>query len=352
MHTEVDIEAANATSPYPNYSVVWMAVAVFSKFLLTCAAYLLVSLALFEFRVGLKNRKEGKRRNLTSLLIDKTANRLRWLCLAAAFLVLALSVSELLEIHEGQFSDMLCNRIRHTKAILQCGAVSCLYLVLWLRQHQFYTMPAFKYLCGRTIRFFSGAVIVLMALANIVTITLYLATRVYGSSERGCYVKSSTIWPKLPGVLLVIFTTSFQVTLVGLLIYPLYKHEAHSSLPSCGKQMRQIKRVSIAAVVAVATMMLVNILSLTVLERTHGALGQIIHQADVLVTFLSILFSFNDWRARLFAFFVHDDSIIGTFKGKQREQASDGSRIDLAENVSTEVETHLKSVTTSENLFL
>jgi len=325
IQTPVDMEALNVSSQIPDYSDSWKAVAVISKILIVCGAYLLASLVMFEFRVNLKNRKEGKRRNLTSLLVDKTANITRWWCLAAAVLILLHFISELLEIHEGQTSDALCNQIRHVKAVLQCGALSFLYLVLWFRQRQFYRMPAFKYLCGRTTRFFSASVIIVMAIANIVTITLYLATRVYASSARGCYVKMSTVWPKLPGVLLFIFTTTFQVTLVGLLIYPLYKHHSHSSLPGCGKQMKQIKRVSIAAIVAVSTTMLINILSLTVLGSAYGALGQIIHGIDILVTFLSILFSFNDWRARIFAFMVKNNSIIGTLKGKQAGQTSDNS---------------------------
>ena len=326
IHPQVGINIGNVTSQIPyEYSDAWKAVAVISKVLIACGAYLLASLSMFEFRVDLKNRKEGKRRNLTSLLVDKTANTTRWLCLSAAVLILLHFVSELLEIHEGQVSDSLCDRIRHIKAVLQCGALSCLYLVLWHRQRQFYRTPAFKHLCGRAIRFFSGAVVVIMAIANLVTITLYLATRVYASSLRGCYVVTSTIWPKLPGIFLFIFTTSFQVTLVGLLIYPLHKHRMFSSLPSCGKQMKQIKRVSVAAVVAVATTMIVSVLSLTVLESAYGALGQIIHGTDILVTFLSILLSFNDWRARIFAFMVKDNSIIGTLKGKQAGQLSDNS---------------------------
>ena len=316
------------TASLDGYSDAYKAVAVISKILIVCGAYLLATLSLYEFRVDLKNRQEGKRRSLTSLWIDKTANSTRWLCLAAAVLILMHFVSELLEIHGGQTSDVLCDRIRHVKAIFQCGAIACLYLVLWLRQRQFYRMPAFKHLCGKTMRIFSFAVVVIMAMAFIITITLYLATRVYASSFRGCIIKYSTIWVKLPGVFLFVFTTTFQVMLVGLLIYPLYKHGLHSSLPGCGKQMQQIKRVSVAAIVAVGTTMLINILSLTVLEQTYGALGQIAHGFDILVTFLSILFSFNDWRARLFAFFVTDKSIIGTLKAKQSEPMSDPSHVD------------------------
>lgn len=295
----------------------WVSAAVLSKVIIAITIYLVLTLALFEFRVRLKNKSNGGASFYAAVKTDFIADTMRHLCLAAAIFILLRSVTELLEIHEGQHSDAYCNTTRHAKAILHCAAISCLYLILWLRQRQFYRLPAFKFLYGRAIQFFSGSVIVIMAAANIITIVLYLSTRQYGSSGRGCVIVWSTVWIRLPDILLFIFTTTFQLILISLLLHPLIKHGSKSTV-NRSKQREQVKRVSVAALVAIITTLVASLLSLTLLHRMHGAVHQLVNNIDILVTFLSILFSFNDWKSRLFSIFVRNKQIVATVKFHDR----------------------------------
>ena len=313
--------------------------AVLGIILLFCGSYLLFSLSFYEYRVAQKNNKvTNRRKKLKSLVVDVFGDRTRLLCLVAAVFTLFRYIFDLIEIFQAQIPSDPCRWLRQVKAILQCGAITCIYLVLWLRQRQFYSLPALEYLSSRTIRFFSGAVIFIMVAANLVTIVLYLSTRGYESTDRGCTVAWSTVWTKLPGLLLFLFTASFQIILVGLLIYPLYKHGTSSSLPGNKKQMQLIKRVGIAAVVAVASTAIVSLLSITVLSGNYGALRQVVYSIDIFISLLCIIVSFQDWRARLFACLANEETVVGTIKRKSSEQATDltNSNVDVAPQCTTD----------------
>ena len=291
---------------------------------LTCGTYLLFSLLYYEYRVAQKNKQvTNRRKKLESLIIDVFADQTRILCLIAAILAVLRYIFDIIEVFQARIPSDPCRWLRQVKAVLQSGAITCIYLVLWLRQRHFYRMPALAYLSGRITRFFNGAVIVIMVVANLLTIVMYLATRAYVSTARGCTVQWSTVWTKLPGLFLFIFTTSFQLILVGLLVYPLYKHGTASLLPENKRQIDLIKRVSVAAVVAVVSTGVASLLSITVLSGNYGALRQIVFSIDILVSLLCIIVSFNDWRARVLACFVSKDAVIGTVKRRRSDPAAD-----------------------------
>ena len=285
--------------------------------LLFFGTYLLFSLSFYEHQLALKNNKVTSK--------QKTIEpRTRLLCLVAAVFAFLRFILDIIEIFQAQITSDPCRWLRQVKAILYCGAITCIYLVLWLRQRHFYSQPALEHQSSRTIRFFSGSVIFIMVAANLVTIVLYVATRGYESTDRGCTVAWSTVWTKLPGLLLFLFTASFQTILVGLLIYLLYKDCKSSKLPENKKlkQIHLIKRVSIAAVVAVATTAIVSLLSITALSGNYGALRQTVYSIDIFISLLCIIFSFQDWRARLFACLATENTVVGTEKRNIKKQVT------------------------------
>ena len=240
-----------------DFSIEYTLSAVVGITLLFCGTYLLFSLSFYEYQqLAFKNNKQKK--------IEPRTWRL--LCLIATEFALLRFILDITEIFQTQISSDPCRWLRQVKAILYCGAITCIYLVLWLRQRHFYSLPALEHQSSRTIRFFSGSVIFIMVAANLVTIVLYVATRGYESTNRGCTVAWSTVWTKSPGLLLFLFTASFQTILVGLFIYPLYNRRKSSNLPKNEKETQQIKRVSVAAVVAVVTTAIVSLLSVTALS--------------------------------------------------------------------------------------
>ena len=290
--------------------------AVFGITLLFCGTYLLFSLSFYEHQqLALKNNKVTNKQK-------KIEPPTRLLCLIAAVFALLRFILDIIEIFHSQISRDSCRWLRQVKAILYCGAITCIYLVLWLRQRHFYSLPALEYLSSRTIRFFSGSVVFIMVAANLVTIVLYVATRGYESTNRGCTVAWSTVWTKLLGLLLFLFTASFQIILVGLFIYPLYNRRKSSNLPKNEKETQQIKRVSIAAVVAVVITAIVSLLSVTALSGNYGALRQTIYSIDTFISLLCIIFSFKDWRARLFVCLATETTVVGTAKRKSKKQVT------------------------------
>ena len=312
------IPSLNATSR--DFSAEHTTSAVLGFMVLTCGTYLLFSLMYYEYRVAQKNKQAtNRRKKLKSIIMDVFADQTRILCLIAAILAVLHYIFDMIEVFQARIPSDPCRWLRHVKAVLQSGAIMCIHLVLWHRQRHFYRMPALAYLSGRITRFFSGAVIVIMVVANLLTIVLYLATRTYESTARGCTIQRSTVWNRLPGLLRFIFTTSFQLILVGLLVYPLYKHGTSSSLPENKRQIDLIKRVSVAAVVAVVSTGVASILSITVLSGNYGALRQIVFSIDILVSFLCIIVSFRDWRARLLVCFVSKEKITETEKRRRSD---------------------------------
>ncbi|XP_076813919.1 uncharacterized protein LOC143460335 [Clavelina lepadiformis] len=312
MTSELDEDIIDMSQYVGALVVTWL--------LVVMGIYLVVCLLFYEYRVKIKNQQIGQlNRQRQNLIRDRVADWLRWLCLIASILALVRFGLEIVEIKLGESSSIICDPIRKSKAVLQCAVITCLYLVLWLRQRKFYGTPAMLHLSNKIIRFFSRSVIIIMAIANVLTITLYVATRGYQSSGRGCRLEWSSIWTKLPGLLQFIFTTLFQVILLGLFIYPLYKHRvAMKSVVSNSpnNEIKVIKRVTLATVVAVVTDGLAGLVALVAFSKSFGALRQLIYDVDMLVNLLAIICSFADWRTRLAPFLVKQEKIVGTVKRK------------------------------------
>ena len=298
---------------------------VFGITLLFFGTYLLFSLSFYEYQqLAFKNNKVTNKQKK----IEPRTWRL--LCLIAAVFALLRFIVDIIEVFQTQITSDPCRWLRQVKAILSCGAITCIYLVLWLRQRHFYSLPALEHLSSRTIRFFSGSVIFIMVAANLVTIVLYVATRGYESTDRGCTVAWSTVWTKLPGLLLFLFTASFQTILVGLFINLLYNHRKSSKLPENEKETQLIKRVSIAAVVAVVTTAIVSLLSVTALSGNYGALRQTVYSIDIFISLLCVIFSFKDWRARLFVCLATEKTVAETVKRKIKKQVTVSTNVNVS----------------------
>ncbi|XP_076813923.1 uncharacterized protein LOC143460338 [Clavelina lepadiformis] len=266
--------------------------------LVAMGIYLVLCLFFYEYRVGMKNRQIGQlNRQRKHLIYDRVADWMRWLCLIASILALVRLCLEIVEIKLGQSSSTICDPIRKFKAVLLCAVITCLYLVLWLRQRMLYRTPAMLHLSNKIVQFFSRSVIIIMTIASVLTISLYVGSRGYQSSGSGCRLKWSSIWTKLPGLLQFIFTTLFQVILLGLFIDPLHKHRVAMKTvisKTSNKETDPIKRVTIATSVAVVSDAV----------------------TDMLVNILAIICSFADWRTRMAPFLVRQDKVVGTVKRK------------------------------------
>jgi len=305
-----------------------------SSVLLLLEVYVATVLFAFEHKVTMKNKRDlfnwfGKK---TRIVKDKIADWLRRLCLTASVLLVVRLCLEVIETRFGENVASVCLMVRHAKAVLHSCIVTCIYLALWFRQRQFYQQPMMEHLTNREVRFFSMAMIVIMATANVTTITLYLSTRQYTNSIRGCVVGVSSIPTKIPGVFLFVSTLSFQVILLCLFIYPLYRHRrainqlqlTSSSLADSQKrETTLIRRVTVAATVTILTDIVSGAISVFVFSKSYGVIRNLIYDGDMLVALLCLVLSFADWRTRLVPCFAKPGDIVGTVRRVNRPNFTD-----------------------------
>jgi len=177
-----------------------------------------------------------------------------------------------------------------------------------------------------------------MATANVTTITLYLSTRQYTNSIRGCVVGVSSIPTKIPGVFLFVSTLSFQVILLCLFIYPLYRHRrainelkltSSSSTDSQKREITLIRRVTVAATVTILTDIASGAISVFVFSKSYGVIRNLIYDGDMLIALLCLVFSFVDWRTRLVPCFAKPDDIVGTVKRIKRSDADNATVVTI-----------------------
>uniref|UniRef100_H2XWA6 G-protein coupled receptors family 1 profile domain-containing protein n=1 Tax=Ciona intestinalis TaxID=7719 RepID=H2XWA6_CIOIN len=219
------------------------------------------------------------------------------MCLVASFLLFFRIIAEFIEISHGETSRNVCRYVRAFKSVVHSLVVTCIYLVLWIRQRRFYETPALEYLSTPFVRSMSFFVVIIMAVTNICNIGLYLITRAYTNLTRGCVVEWSSISKLTPGLVLFVSTLTFQLVLLGLLIYPLFHHLKACSGPS--NEIPYIKRVTVAAMVAVITDITCGAVTVFALKNTYGSMRQVVYDIDMLILLIAICMSFENWRHRL-----------------------------------------------------
>nr|XP_026691411.1 uncharacterized protein LOC113474457 [Ciona intestinalis] len=309
-----------------------VAAIVIGSFAMIWSVYVSSMLCVFEVYVYKKNASIGtiqrSRRRSQQVTKDSAADWMRRLCLAASLLLIIRITTEFVEIRYGEISHDVCLHIRKFKSVVHSLVVTCIYLVLWVRQRGFYKMAALAQLSNPFVRSMSFFVVIIMAVTNICTIGLYLSTRAYMSSLRGCVVEWSSIWTLIPGLVLFISTLLFQIILLGLLVNPILQHlkairqtGMASTKTGPSKEMVLIKRVTIAAVMAIATDIICGGISVFLLKKKYGVLRHLVYDFDMLISLTCVIVSFNDWRDRLFPFLVTPDKVVGTIR--RLEGASD-----------------------------
>ena len=226
----------------------------------------------------------------------ENASAKKWseiLCLIAASFAILRIVLELVEIFTGEFSSSTCLWIRHAKVFLLCAAAGSTYSVLWLRQWQFYNTPALRDFSTNITRLFSKAMIFIMIGTCIVVPITHIAVRSYASSVTGCVLA----WTNVPVILFetfyFTFATSCQAILIGLFGYPLLKLSGNI------EQIRVLKRVGCAAIIAMATTVTSGASFFIQPVTKYFLLGHVFLDLDIMISLLSVIFSFRDWRGRL-----------------------------------------------------
>ena len=271
---------------------------VLCLFLLLCSAYLVSSLSYFRYRTVLKNRAQvcQKKFSRRYTLFKKWSEIL---CLIAASFAILRIVLELVEIFTGEFSSSTCLWIRHAKVFLLCAAAGSINSVLWLRQWQFYNTPALHHLSTNITRLFNKAMIFIMIGTSAVVPIMHIAVRSYASSVTGCVLAWTNVPVTLFETFYFTFATTCQAILLGLFGYPLIKYRRPNIEGRDTRKIRILKRAGCAAIIVIATTVTSGASFFTPPVTKYLLLGHLFLDLDIMISLLSVIISFGDWRERL-----------------------------------------------------
>ena len=308
---EYEINATSDMMPLPAGQKI--AAASLSVFLVLCAIYMVITLSCYEHQRTLIIPNDQNRRNVC---YSKTV---RILCLCSAIFAFLRYVTTMVEIFESEFKFSPCVWVRQVKLLTLAVSAMCAYSVLWLRQWHFYKDPGMKYAGNNATKSCSFAAIFLMIASATIPVIRYLTTSTFVRTDSGCKDLSPTVWPWLPAVLYHILVISFQINLIGLFIYPLWKYNQHKSDDnrrledlrlntnninrSFKDLMQMIKRVRNATIVSVVTTSVIGIISIPLFYSSvvYDVWLHLVIDVDIMVNLLSVLCSFRDWKRRLIA---------------------------------------------------
>ena len=179
--------------------------------------YLVVALIIYEWRKP--NNNIISLRHLSDLNRSlRSALKMRLQTLFGVLFVLGRFVCEnyeLLAQYIGVCHDY-CNAIVKVKVVLTSFGLYCTYGFLWMRQRFFYAEPAIEHLSRPLIRALSWSSLGLLTLALLIANALFLMTRFYQMTERGCFNHRNTISTEIPWIFMG--TVKLTLTLSNLIL--------------------------------------------------------------------------------------------------------------------------------------
>ena len=266
--------------------------------------YLVVALIIYEWK--------KPKNNIISLRHLSDLNRslqfalkMRLLTLLAVLLVLGRFVCEnyeLLAQYTGVCYDY-CNIIVKIKVTLTAVALYCIYSFLWMRQQFFYAEPAVQHLSRPLIRALSWGSLGLLTLALLIGTVLFLVTRFYKMTERGCLNHHNTIPPVIPWIFLGTATVLSQLILFALFVYPLLQHKSQLDASSCSNFSSfapLIKRVAMAAAICIISDIIALLLIVLVKDQDE-IIPTLAYDISLVVNVICVMATFSDWWDRLAA---------------------------------------------------
>lgn len=260
--------------------------------------YLVAAFSMYVWRTHQKSNNTSNNRG-----DDTSLKRMNNFLLFSAVLSLCRFILELVESEydQNELHD-LCTALRGIKAILLTVSMVCIYLVLWIRQHGLNKLMDHQLVVNKLARVVSSSVPFLMVSAFTFCTGLFLGSRTYRSSKRGCVLDKSFTWTKLPTVLIFVNTLIFQLILLAMLIYPLAKHQSFIATMTNEQRGHHdvIKRVTLCTITAISCNGMASMVTLIGLQKPYGLYRQILFDFDNCISIVCVCLSFSDWKYRLF----------------------------------------------------
>ena len=147
------------------------------------------------------------------------------MCLLSVVMAIGRLVADQVVAILGWQSNAGCSNAVATSAVFYSLSLYPVYIFLWLRQSIFYASPVLLHVLNPTITFASWLTLIFMLFGGAVITVFYVVPDLngwnYAASPTGCRDISDLSGFELVPTLLVCFTVCFQISLLGLFVYPL-----------------------------------------------------------------------------------------------------------------------------------
>lgn len=250
-------------------------------------------------RSAIGQSSKGSRRRFITLQV---------MTVLSAVLVTIRSLSEQLTLFYGNASDYHCSVIPTIHIVFYAAPIATLYSALWLRQRIMYLHPCIKSNSPPAVRVISWLILLLMVIGATLTALIFTLTISYKKGEDMC-IKHDVLPMVVPWILILIFTSAFQIMLLGLFIFPLVKQTQDmrsANVITHGPSFRSaIWRATIATSVCIISDTTAFVV--TLLTEGQPIVSNLTYDLNLIVNLICIVCCFSNWRERIFPFCVSLD---------------------------------------------
>nr|XP_039263114.1 uncharacterized protein LOC120339108 [Styela clava] len=201
----------------------------------------------------------------------------------------------------GRNTDLGCEASIKYKIFGYSISIFSVYSVLWLRQRIFYQNSQFIHLSSKFIKFASWSMSVVIVLGVSSTTILFAVDGRYIGVPGGCILQNTKL-ATFRWVILIAWTTFFQVCLLSLFVYPLLKHRRTRAIkPGDGKKNRilsLLKRATCTASICIASDIGFALIILFTRKDTVTTTTYL-YDVNIVINTMCMIFSFPNWRTRL-----------------------------------------------------
>ncbi|XP_076824764.1 uncharacterized protein LOC143470483 [Clavelina lepadiformis] len=203
-----------------------------------------------------------------------------------------------------------CMHYHRTKIVCTAVGLFSVYFALWYRVYTvFYLNPLLRSTTSKPARVLNRLTLVFLFFMTIVNMTVFLVSPLYQTTPVGCLKVQSKKGASVKWGLLVSTTITFQLLLLYSLIYPLNVHrkKMHDRGLEGKTTFPLIKRAAITAGVVILSDTL-NAVYALVNKQDIVYIRHIVYGTNMLINLLALLFSFTDWRERIFPWKTASDA--------------------------------------------
>ncbi|CAK8674545.1 unnamed protein product [Clavelina lepadiformis] len=243
--------------------------------------------------------------------VQKRLAKTNRLCVAVMFTLLFREIAFELELRLGNSSTLACNICQ--ALVTSLGAFNRIvpFIVLWFRQRGIYRGPTHSRKVKRLTKYIGIASLVFVGLVVSINALLLIILGKLSSTRFGCIPLNVQVYLEINNALSPVYFGSsvvIQLTMLGLVLYPIVNHHAARSHGPKGRLKRTVVRLALCTSVCVLSDVIFLVLRYV---RTPG--NTVMTRAlfscfDDVIKIVAVLCSFANFPARLFPMFFRKTS--------------------------------------------